>query len=128
MLTLVWWGVSTAATTDPSDINVWQIVANNGAAVVILALFLFTTRVRTGNDYDGMQALYEKRISDKEDVISAQADIIRGFQQASAISQVAMAKSADVMEALPDKESAVLDEVRGLLARLEKVNGGKAKP
>lgn len=127
MFTLVWFGVSAATAPDPSDINVWQIVANNGAAVVILALFLFTTRVRTGNDYDGMRDLFLQRIADKDDVISAQADIIRGFQQASAISQVAMAKSADVMEALPDKESAVLDEVRGLVARLEKF-GGKAKP
>lgn len=121
--------------TDPG-INFWEVAANNGAAVVVLGLFLFTTKVRTGNDYDGMvrqftaqleaeRTQFNARISDKDEVIESQSEIIRSFHQASVVSSAAMAKSVDVIEAIPDKESAVLGEVRALVARLESFTDGK---
>lgn len=115
------------AADDPAGFNVAQLLANTGAVGVLLGLFLFTNRVRTGNDYDSLKEQMEARLAAKDTQIEAQAAIIRGFQAATYQSQSALARSTQVIEAIPDKETLVLDEVRGLLQRLEQVADPKGR-
>lgn len=130
MLALNWYaGLVYASATDPG-IDLLQIVLNNSVAVAIIGLMLYTTRLRTGLNYDDLKEqmaarLAEKdemmrvRLAEKDDVINKQNDMIRRFQEAGVVSAAAMAKSADVLELLPDKETTALDEVRAMLSRLE---------
>lgn len=113
-----YWYLASAAASDP-NVDLYQVALNNGAAVAILMLVLFTTKLRTGLNYDEMKDQMQARLDEKDEVIDKQAEMIRRFQEAAVVSSAAMAKSADVIEAIPNKEAVALDEVRSVLARLE---------
>lgn len=131
----------------PSGIDFPQALLNNSVAVAALVLLVFTTRVRTGNDYDSQARQFEarlaeaerrlsERLSEKDHVIEQQAEIIRRFQEATSSSNIALRSTAQVLEAIPDRESAVLEEVRSaqrematLVERLDSISRrGKKTP
>lgn len=127
----------------PSGIDFPQALLNNSVAVAALVLLVFTTRVRTGNDYDSQAQQFEarlaeaeRRLSEKDHVIDQQAEIIRRFQEATSSSNIALRSTAQVLEAIPDRESAVLEEVRSaqrematLVERLDSISRrGKKTP
>jgi type II secretory pathway pseudopilin PulG len=106
---------SVAASADPTTILI------NYGALGIMLVFVMTGQFRTKSEVQNLQ----RQIEDYR-------EIIRGFQAQANQAVPALARSAQVLEAIPNKEAGVLEEIRqaeqrmvALVARLEAASGDK---
>jgi hypothetical protein len=106
---------SVASSADPTTILI------NYGALGIMLLFVMTGQFRTKSEVQNL----------REQIADYRA-IIAGFQAQANQAVPALARSAQVLEAIPNKEAGVLEEIRqaeqrmvALVARLEAASGEK---
>lgn len=112
-----------------------SILVNGGIMGAVFLLTVFGKGLHTDGEVSELKnrlADKDEVIEDKDETIRQKDEIIRRFQDQFGRALPAMARSADVLEAIPDKESAMLEEVRKaqnetlkLVQRLESLQGGK---
>jgi hypothetical protein len=106
---------SVAASTDPTTILI------NYGALGIMLVFVMTGQFRTKSEVQNL----------REQIADYRA-IIAGFQAQANQAVPALARSAQVLEAIPNKEAGLLEEIRqaeermvALVTRLEAAAGDK---
>ena len=109
----------------PDQVSFWQTVFNIGGATAVMGVFTFlivqSGKLHTDHEFQTLKSSQEAVLAEKQRQLEqawhevANRDMIIVQYRASLLSTIpALSKLPKVIEAIPDKENAVINEVRSI--------------